>query len=419
MPTSIGPNTFGEENLVFGFDTGDTVNSYKGEPTVNLFPDPTYTSTDGFIQNNTVYTRKPGQGYDGLDSVEGVVSSSYVSGQIERRWSINLSPGFYTHTFYVKKNCDFKRIEHLGTAQVTSGGSSQQQFSVDVNAGTVNPNSGFTDYDIQDYGDWWKVWYKIEISGSGNAIFDYEPYYEVGNRFEFCGSQIEAKTHPTPFTPDTRSATEGLIDLIGTSTIDLTNVSFDSNAQMTFDGTDDRVEDIGPVHSRLSSSATEVIFAAESLPSSGYAMVFGYKHVGGNYSKFTTAPVAITDAGKIFSSVITTTEIYRTVTSTTTISTGQYNHVVLNKDVGSGTLELYVNGNLESSVTFDTNTYAQWPSTGSYIGTDRLEIGGLTTTATWSKYLDGPVPTGKLYSRTLTASEIKANYNAIKGRFNI
>jgi hypothetical protein len=216
-----------------------------------------------------------------------------------------------------------------------------------------------------------------------------------------------------------REVDESLVDLTGNSTLDLTNVSFDSNAQIEFDGTDDRVGDIGPVHSRLSSSATEVIFAAESLPSSGYAMVFGYKHVGGNYSKFTTAPVTITDAGKVFSSVITTTETYRTVTSTTTISTGQYSHVVLNKDVGSGTLELYVNGNLESSVTFDTDTYAQWPSTGSYIGTDRLEIGGLTTTATWSKYLDGPVPMGKLYSRTLTASEIKANYNAIKGRFNI
>jgi len=36
MPTSVGPNTFGEENLVFGYDTGDSVNSYKGEPTTNI-----------------------------------------------------------------------------------------------------------------------------------------------------------------------------------------------------------------------------------------------------------------------------------------------------------------------------------------------------------------------------------------------
>ena len=36
MPTAVGPDTFGEENLVFGYDLGDVVNSYKGEPTTNL-----------------------------------------------------------------------------------------------------------------------------------------------------------------------------------------------------------------------------------------------------------------------------------------------------------------------------------------------------------------------------------------------
>ena len=36
MPSYSGPNTFGEENLVFGYDTGDAANSYKGEPTENI-----------------------------------------------------------------------------------------------------------------------------------------------------------------------------------------------------------------------------------------------------------------------------------------------------------------------------------------------------------------------------------------------
>ena len=414
MPTSVGPNTKGEENLVFGFDTGDTVNSYKGEPTVNLFPDPTYTSTDGFIQNNTVYTRKPGQGYDGLDSVEGVVSSSYVSGQIERRWSINLSPGFYTHTFYVKKNCDFKRIEHLGTAQVTSGGSSQQQFSVDVNAGTVNPNPGFTDYDIQDYGDWWKVWYKIEISGSGNAIFDYEPYYEVGNRFEFCGSQIEAKTHPTPFTPDTRSATEGLIDLIGTSTIDLTNVSFDSNAQMTFDGTDDMVTH-DAIQFLSGSSYTlsqwqqfdsnantawqafcgdDRFVVGESVNNGGFYMwhsngQFWWYQSFDNPTYYGVISQTLS-GGNIFDRMIGESPFSVDVTF----------------EGSTNTMKIYINGELEATA---TPTWAP--------GLDRItfdKIGGSST-----RRFAGNIPTQKIYSRALTASEIKANYNAIKGRFNI
>jgi hypothetical protein len=38
MSTSVGPNTLGESNLVFAYDTGDVSNSYKGEPTVNVLP---------------------------------------------------------------------------------------------------------------------------------------------------------------------------------------------------------------------------------------------------------------------------------------------------------------------------------------------------------------------------------------------
>jgi type 1 fimbria pilin len=43
----------------------------------------------------------------------------------------------------------------------------------------------------------------------------------------------------TPVIDGERSVSGSLLDLTGNSTLDLTNVSFDSNAQMTFDGTND------------------------------------------------------------------------------------------------------------------------------------------------------------------------------------
>jgi len=55
------------------------------------------------------------------------------------------------------------------------------------------------------------------------------------------GLQWEKKPHATPFAYGTRSATQGLLPLVGNSSIDLSNVSFTSNAQMTFDGTDDGI----------------------------------------------------------------------------------------------------------------------------------------------------------------------------------
>jgi len=35
MPSHAGPNILGESNLVFAYDTGDTVNSFRGQPTTN------------------------------------------------------------------------------------------------------------------------------------------------------------------------------------------------------------------------------------------------------------------------------------------------------------------------------------------------------------------------------------------------
>jgi hypothetical protein len=40
MPSIVGPNVINEIGLVFSFDTGDTRNSYLGEPTTNLLPNP-------------------------------------------------------------------------------------------------------------------------------------------------------------------------------------------------------------------------------------------------------------------------------------------------------------------------------------------------------------------------------------------
>ena len=398
MAVAGGPN-LSENGLVFYYDTGNG-KSYKGEPTINLFPDPTYTSTDGQVLSHTEYTRKPGQGYNGLDSVEGVVSSSYVSGQIARRWSINLPPGFYTHTFYVKKNCDFFRIEHLGTAVATSGGASQQQFKVDATTGaTSDLGAGFTDYDVIDYGDWWKVWYVIEIVGSGNAIFDYEPLRAVGNRFEFCGSQIEAKTHPTPFTAGTRSATESLYDFIGDSALDVSNVSFDSNADITFDGTDDYIRN------------TTITLPSGNSPRTLEAVVKSHRasNVGNadhivNYGSGTT--------GGAFGFMIHQGNKFRfyghggsfDFDSNILADTNWHYHCIT---YDGTTVKYYLDG-------VEVASQARTLSTTS----SNLAIGHRPDLATGNN-ANVDVPITKVYNRSLTAEEVENNFNGLRNRFGI
>ena len=43
-------------------------------------------------------------------------------------------------------------------------------------------------------------------------------------------------THRTPFVDGTRTATQGRLDLAGYNTLDISNMSFDANAQMYFNG---------------------------------------------------------------------------------------------------------------------------------------------------------------------------------------
>ena len=77
MPASSGPNTLGESNLVFAYDTGDTDNSYKGQPTTNLEASNIDTTFESLADGNTAgFNNQLGTGnYLGVTSTIGYKSS--------------------------------------------------------------------------------------------------------------------------------------------------------------------------------------------------------------------------------------------------------------------------------------------------------------------------------------------------------
>lgn len=81
MPTAGGPNTLGENNLVFAYDTGDVSNSYLGEPTANLIPSPGLNALPTFgnswgTYNTNQYCGNNGCGvYWDLATVSGISSN--------------------------------------------------------------------------------------------------------------------------------------------------------------------------------------------------------------------------------------------------------------------------------------------------------------------------------------------------------
>ena len=401
MSATSGPDIV-SDGLVFYYDTGNSRDSYLGEPTTNIRASSglngSYAASGRTVDNSGTLTAPDGS----------------------TGWSSISSPG---------SNSDF-RIAQFAYNSLSEG--STYSFSLELyNPGPnsleifVDGNAGQTGTTIPlGYSRWSYTYTVTKVGGGSWAIFfgaenkQANASYSPERLIYFKNYQVEEKPHVTPFTTGTRSVSGSLLDISGQGIdIDVSNASFNSSGSMLFDGTDDRVTDIGPVYTRLSGSATETVFKVNSIPNATYAMIFGYKHVGGNYSSFVTGPIAINSSGKIVSSVITSTQVYRSLQSTTVIQTGKYYHVVLNKDVDEGLLQLYINGKLEATQTFDGPNYPYWA--GGNAGSDYLEIGGLNTSYAWTKFLDGQVDLGKLYSRVLTASEVQQNYDSLKTRFGL
>lgn len=173
-------------------------------------------------------------------------------------------------------------------------------------------------------------------------------------------------------------------------------------------------------HSYLSSSAIEVIFKSTNH-GTGYKTIAGYRQNGG-YS-FPTLGSIYLNGNTLSATLIGVTDVYRTVTSSVTIAQNTNYHVVFNKDTVSGTMQLYVNGVLTGTQTFTAANYAQWPSLGSYIGANILDIAKSSNTDVgqgWgSDYFNGTIFGLKVYNKVLTAAEIQQNFIATRSRYGL
>ena len=220
--------------------------------------------------------------------------------------------------------------------------------------------------------------------------------------------QVENKNHQTPFVYDVRTSTQSLIDLTKSTDVDVSNVSFDSNAQMTFDGTDDGIN-LGDQSNLDFTNGICSIEAIVKFPSTwtggsqypnliskgasagwdtnGWAL-FGFRDWGGDKSWGFGMRNGSTNR----------------IVSRQDVAEDVFWHIVATLD--GTTMRLYENG-----VQVSTNTQTINPAentTNVYIGRGPN-----------SQYFHGDLPVSKIYSRTLSDSEVKQNYNAYKNRFDI
>ena len=386
MPTSVGPNTKGEENLVFGYDLGDVSNSYKGEPTVN------YITTMAANLGGNVSLSYPLNVYICTAQETNVVDPTAPGGQYSRFTGNTDSDNNQLFTSFVDGSVNARNTTVAYSVYLKGTGTCHLTVYSDIAGYSITPTitltSEWTRYSIvQAVGN-----YTTHAWAAVRGILTSTNVY-------VAAQQVEFNSHVTPFVNGTRSATQGLLDLTGNSTLDLTNVSFDSNAQIEFDGTNDYINlnSIAPLIAGGDFSL-EAIIKGPAQDHKGIIPI--NTSTGDNRALFLirNASMGIYDGNTWYIGNID-------------VDDNNWHHVTLSYTRSTRNAVIYVDGEVSlNTTTGNTITVAS---------DDKISVGQEYDGASTSDHFNGQIPIAKIYNRALTASEIKSNYNAIKGRFNI
>lgn len=433
---------------VFAYDTGDTRNSYIGEPTTNYIwhqnprIDASYESYMPEAGNGTITQNHPGaiRVYNGngtdisyyintgvgdwtnqrhaywiydqilkrpvvrMYNENGSWQSKYYDPGIGSLTNIGVSAGTQYTISWLQYVENLDRCAHVGLYSYSSTNGYNNFWDGTSNGSSTSKNTLTS--------TWQRVYHVFTATNNGQLGNYHGGYtygmYGGGGELRVADIQLEVKTHPTQYSNSlTRSSTQGLLPLVGNSTLDLSNVSFDSNAQMTFDGTNDYIAAGNPTDYRMGTSnftlecvmkqsKTTVHCLLESRGDSlaGYLWVHNYGTAG---------------RGSLFLNYGGNQYVYLQDGGYVATTTTQYYHMVVMANRSAGTLSFYVNGNkVGNDVSIHSNSITP-------TGGDRYWVGADLGGSPWQ----GEIPVFKHYNRTLSAAEIRQNYLHYKTRFNL
>jgi len=377
------------DNLEVFYDDRNTFRSYRGEPTTNIVT--TTPSQGGWGGTYTTLSTEQKSFRFIITSWSGTPGAAWRS----YLWDVSAYTGQAVTISATFESADestadfsFMLIGQTTGTQTYLGYSSEAQR----NSKTTTTRERISWSGI--VGDGQKVGFTV-WADNGTGTFS----VDVSN------VQIEiGKSHPTPFVNGTRSATQGLLDIAGNRTLDLTSVTFNSNAEIEFDGTNDVLSMGGAANIVDKSYTIEAVFNRYSanrldgiIGDTQYHWFSFYVTSNNELYLFHRRNSPYTDNGAI--------------SATGLVGTG-YHHAIGVFDINAG-MRVYLNGNLVAS---NSNTTA-FDLSGrgpQYIGQHR---GGAPSSPS---VMSGQIPLLKIHlSKAFTPMEVEQSYLAVKSRFGI
>lgn len=432
MSAHANPNIV-EDNLVFMYDTINR-KSYAGEPTINYIHSQNAVAKDSYTTNfattDGTYSAKHPNAIRAYNAAGTQLSNYYNSGVTD---ATNTYHAHWQYDSTLKKPVVVMndvagtwQAKWMGTglgswnSQGKSHGDTYtiswlqwvDHLSKNAKAGLYTKNTsgsnGFHDgqaTSASSYNTILRTWQRVyqtyttstarDLSQTLASIYMYG-MYNVRATVKVADVQFTWGSHPVQFSAEyERSATQALIDRTGNSTIDLSNVSFDSNAQMSFDGTDDYI-----------SLPNDLGYSTNSVS------VFGWYKINGNPAN---GYHIICGDSALELSIHSSATYLRNGVSTTN---GRFVSNNGNQNLNDGNYHYY-------GFTFNGSTKTAYID-GVAVGTQSV-TGTLTTSFAGRKigafaggyHANGNIPGYKVYNKVLTSAEVLQNFNATKSRFGL
>jgi hypothetical protein len=391
MAIGLGFSKTVTDGLIFGYDTGDIRNSYLGRPTTNLLGtgmsiynnvggsvSATLTTNGEFYRGAPVYvqtlTPLDGSGVSWLSNGNnpgiGVVTGG-GGGEANR----------YTgHSIFFKPTVPMNSVPIFLHYSNIAGWQNCCTPPEDMGDGWFRAYVIWYDTVTRSDGKYWAINPLTATQGAPITIYWAGPFKEDLN-----------VQNVSQYTLSSRTNTQGLKDLTGKYSIDLTNMSYtsDISPDITFDATNDVIDTDFGVNNSLNQVTMEAV-VYDTRNNSGYRSIIQNN-------------VASDDALYIHPN--NTLGFWPCTTTYLTVPANRWAHVVFSYD--GSTMRFAVNG-------------AQHAFTGTCtdaLDFDFLRIGGHSTGD--GERFGGKIAVAKVYNRALTEGEIEQNFNHYAKRFGI
>jgi hypothetical protein len=372
MSAESGYGKISTSGLTFGYDVGETKNSFKGKPTTNYVTNASTMANFGNYSCGTPVTFTTEFGTTGyrmtnLGSWNGVVMGG-----------ISLpSTGTYTFSAYIR---------YLGGSPNNNGG------TVYTSGFGLNDTAAYHNKSV--VGEWFRLTNTQNCTGTNGTFYLISyggTYCDDYSSWEVTMPQVEAGSVATPWVDGSRSATQSLIDITGTHEINTGNVTFDNDGTMRFDASDDYLTlPNGILQGTGDFTINQVIQCSSgivggttfgSYPSSNLQIFYGNTYMGmylANNTTYVDTPVPFTTSPVMITAMRSGT-----------------------------TTRFYVNGELLKT-----------GSSSSTVGSSgtSFRIGSNTVT---SELFGGRIYSTQVYNRALTTSEINQNLQHFADRYSI